>query len=107
MQFATAAVPVPIDSEQYYTEFEEEIVAESEAVGWSIHVDLNSDSDCRSDCLQIPGGLPVWLDAIAEGEGEAAAAAVDWNSQANETTYYFRQIVHHNSFLLPLPLPAE
>lgn len=44
VQFATAAVPVPIDSELYCTEFEEEVVAAaSEAVGWSIHVDLNSD----------------------------------------------------------------
>ena len=94
MQFATAAVPVPIDSELYCTEFEEEVVAVSEAVG-SIHVDLNFDR--RSDCSQMRGVLPCWLGATAEGE-VAAAAAVDWNSQANETTYYFRQIVHHYSF---------
>ena len=104
MQFATAAVPVPIDSELYCTEFEEEVVvAASEAVG-SIHVDLNSD--CRSECSQIPGELPLWLGATAEGE-VAVAAAVDGNFQANETTDYFRQIVHHYSFLLLLSLPAE
>ena len=106
MQFATAAVPVPIDSELYCTEFEEEVVAAaSEAVG-SIHVDLNSDCQ-RSECSQMPGGLPLWLDATAEGE-VAVAAAVDGNFQANETDH-FRQIVHHYSFLL-LPLlliPAE
>ena len=44
VQLATAAVPVPIDSEPNCSEFEEEVVAAaSEAVGWSIHVDLNSD----------------------------------------------------------------